>query len=67
MRTVKFEVQIDINVDKDLTPDDLLEFATNIDRGIRRERNEWGIIPTGIMRGFGKEEVEAKLIRVKPL
>ena len=68
MKTLKFEVEIDLNTDKELNPDELLELAAGIDRGIRRERNEWGIIPMSVMTGkIGEEEVDAKLIRVKPL
>jgi hypothetical protein len=69
MKTIKFEVEIDLNTDKNLTEDELLEIATGIDRGIRRERNEWGILPDSVTfskRGNTDGDVEAKLIRVKP-
>ena len=66
MKTLKFEVEIDLNTNRELTVDELLELAAGIDRGIRRERNEWGIIPMSVMTGeIGEAEVEAKIIRVK--
>jgi hypothetical protein len=68
MKTLKFEVEIDLNTNRELTEDELLEIANGIDNGIRKERNEWGIIPMSVMNGgIGEEEVEAKLIRVKPV
>jgi hypothetical protein len=70
MKTIKFEVEIDLNTDKNLTDDELLSIANNIDTGIRRERNEWGILPDSVTfsnRGNTDGDVEAKLIRVKPI
>ena len=67
MKTLKFEVEVDLNTNRELTQDELLELAAGIDRGIRRERNEWGIIPDSLLTGahFPEEEADVKLIRVK--
>lgn len=67
MKTIKFEIEIDLNTDKDFTEDELLSIANNIDTGIRRERNEWGILPDSVAFSNMTDDVEAKLIRVKPI
>lgn len=66
MRTLKFEVQVDLNIERNLTEDEILQLANGIDRGIRRQSNEWGIVPDTVFMSQD-EDVEAKLIRVTPL
>jgi hypothetical protein len=61
MRTVRFEVEIDLSTDKDLTPDQILEVANNIDLGIRRHEQNFDIVPDDLAG-----DVKAQLIRVKP-
>lgn len=67
MKTIKFEVEIDLNINRELTENELLSIGDNIDNGIRRERNEWGILPDSVAFGNKPDNVEAKIIRVKPI
>jgi hypothetical protein len=71
MKTIKFMVEIDLNIERSLTEHEILEIAKGVDTAIRRERNEWGILPGSVKYANGglinNEEVEEKLIRVKPL
>ncbi len=68
MKTLKFEVEVDLTLDEDLvnkeiTPDQQLEMACDIDNAIRKMEREFGILPKELQFG----DTEVRLIRVKPL
>ena len=68
MKTIKFEVEVDLTLDenlvyKEITPDQQLEMACDIDSAIRRMEREFGILPKELQFG----DTEVRLIRVKPI
>jgi hypothetical protein len=58
---VKIEVEIDIKADAQFTQEELLELASNVDLGIRRELGDNDIVPTK------RYDSEVQLIRVTPV
>jgi hypothetical protein len=64
MITLKFEVEVDIEVGVEkgnYTENEIFEMASNIDLGIRREDQTFGITPKD------RFDSEVRLIRVKPI
>jgi len=60
MNTYKFEVEIDVDIDQELSENEILDTASNIDNAIRRFEDSFGLLPID-------NYSEAKLIRVKPI
>lgn len=64
MKTVKFEIELDITSDVDykgpneITEDQLMEIGRNLDESIRIHENEYGVTPYPL---------DLKLIRVKSI